>query len=245
MIEVPVPLVSVTSYEIKNSKKDWFGEYVETHNYEQKENGTGFIDQVYLEKSRIASLFLCPLEVLRYDVQFNEGIKYLPKKKQYLDTVIFIYNDSEMLEIIGMNSRNYKTIRRVLNDMEKGSDMEFRRHLILSPEIFQYLIEIHKEDKVMVSRLAYYLSEKGQSIKRYEYGQDLTHRLSELKDQYMDLFAIGGNINLGDLRISFYARKNGRTILYNMVKTPLTWNNVFDFLDNIIYHSKKRLEVQK
>ncbi len=234
MIEVPAPLVSLSLYEVDLQDQEQFNKYVKKHKYDDKDNNVGFAGGIYLDKSRIAYILLFNLEEVRYNVGFKQDqINYTPLKFNYIDKAIIIFNTSGCLEIIGENTRNEKIIKNMLSGIKDELKIDINHHPILSTKTMLSIGNLLNKGDIVVSRLAYHMESK--NIKRYEYGSNLTARFENCLKNSSEIFAIAGAKKMGNINISFYAKKYGRIIIYNMVKTPLIWNNIFQFIDEFIY----------
>jgi len=236
MIEVPTPLVSLSPFKIINGKNgDQFKEYIEAHPFSEKKE-FGFTGKFYLEKGRLSSLMLFPLEEVRYDVVLDSGeIKYCPKSLKYVNKALIIYNENGFFEIVGMNSKNKSIIKKALDELCENLNLTIEPHPIFTLKLVSYLLKLNKNQELTISRLAYNIQEAGEKIKRYEFASDLSRRLIEMEQSHPEILGIAGETIMTGTRMSFIIRKGGSVIVYNKIKTPLIWNDIFQFIDNIIY----------
>lgn len=232
IIDVPPQVISISPYHVKWDKKK-FIKYVESNKYPNESKNEGFTKYQILEKGRIASIMLFPMENTIYNVTIkNDNIVYEPKKIKYFDKIIWIYNDIGLLELVGITSKNISIIRSSLRYLGTEVGIDINPSQTLNKGIIKNIAIASKDGSLQLKKIGYLTSINNIKTKHYEYGTEVSNRLIEIEPE--KILAVGGSVELTNVKITFHLSRYGKLILYNRVKTPLLWNNIFIFLDKFI-----------
>lgn len=237
MIEVPTALIPIIPYTYGKTEKadETFKNFIKNNTFIPKFKENGFSDIYSLSKNRIGTLFIYPVNEIRYGVKYIKGeVSIEPIKFQYNNKIIIIFNKKGYLEVIGVNNSNKVIIKNLLIQLEAQLGVKINKLSFVKG----FIGKIINESEV-IPKFSYKSGiQNGTYSKSYEYGSNLKEKL--VKIDQTELVSFSGKMEIFKDIISYRIDlPSKRILLFNKIKKPFTWEIIFNFLDNIYRYDEE------